>query len=80
MITTSIRADVTEKIMAEYIKKLQSMTPLELIAELFTYFEYIEESDSGRVFHPVCISNCRVLLHEPMEALLSTMKDRIGEV
>jgi hypothetical protein len=47
-----------------------------LVNEFFTkYLDYTEESDSGNMFNPIYISCCRVMMHEPLNKLLSRMKE-----
>lgn len=53
------------------------MTQNEMIAKLFEFLDYTEESDSGRVFHPITFSCCRVMMHQPFVDLLTEMKASI---
>ena len=45
------------------------------VKEFLRYLEMTEESDSGKVFHPVYISSCRVLVTERVNNLLNKMKE-----
>lgn len=47
----------------------------EAVRQFFAMLDIVEESDSGREFHPIYISNCRVMLQQPMENILKQMKD-----
>lgn len=70
----SIRLDSYEKTKQEYKKELSLKSVNELVVELFTYLDYTEESDSGRVFHPIDISCCRVAMSEPLSMLLYELR------
>jgi hypothetical protein len=51
----------------------------ELVKELFDeYLDVTEESDSGRVFHPIQVSCCRAMKSEPLGALLKRMRELSG--
>ena len=56
---------------------IELYSELELIERLFHYLDYKEESDNGRVFHPVSISSCRAMMMGPLNQLLTEMKSRI---
>jgi hypothetical protein len=45
------------------------------VKEFLRCLEMTEESDSGKVFHPVYISSCRVLVTERVNNLLKKMKE-----
>jgi len=47
----------------------------EAVKEFFAYLDMEEESDSGRIFHPISISCCRVMLHERVNSCLEKMKE-----
>jgi len=47
----------------------------ESVKEFFQYLDSTEESDSGVVFHPVHITCSRVLMMDPLNAVLIKMKD-----
>jgi 3'-phosphoadenosine 5'-phosphosulfate sulfotransferase (PAPS reductase)/FAD synthetase len=48
----------------------------EAVSELFSdYLDVVEESDSGREFHPIFISCCRALKLEPLNNLLKKLKE-----
>ena len=42
------------------------------------YLDQREESDSGRVFAPIYISNCRCMTLDPMSKLMSKMRELSG--
>lgn len=69
-----IRTDLAEPVREEYANNLNNLNSLGLIRELLSYLDYTEESDSGRVFHPVTISSCRVMAMEPLDMLLKQMR------
>lgn len=51
----------------------------ECVKEFFdNYLNYTEESDSGRMFHPISISCGRVMKMEPLETLLIEMQELSG--
>lgn len=50
-----------------------------LVKELFRYLDYQEESDGGRLFHPVTISCCRVLMMPAIDELLAELKTIVKE-
>jgi hypothetical protein len=63
------------------VHKLQAEND-ELKATMRGFFEDFlnvrEESDSGRVFAPITISSCRVMMTEPLSALLDKMRTLSG--
>ena len=47
----------------------------ECVKDFFeNYLDVQEESDSGRMFHPITISCCRAMKTEPLNKLLDEMK------
>ena len=42
------------------------------------YLNRVEESDSGKMFHPICISCCRAAMLEPLDKLLDRMAELSG--
>lgn len=56
-----------------YIKDEQRIQ--EKLQQFFEFLDYTEESDSGRVFHPITISSCRVLMTGPLNKVLEELKD-----
>jgi 3'-phosphoadenosine 5'-phosphosulfate sulfotransferase (PAPS reductase)/FAD synthetase len=50
-----------------------------LVKKLFYYLDYQEESDGGRMFHPVTISCCRALMTQPLNELLDEMRTIVTE-
>ena len=49
----------------------------ELIGEFFKLLDTVEESDSGREFHPVQITCCRTMMMEPLNKVLKEMKEQV---
>lgn len=47
----------------------------ELTVEFFKILDIVEESDSGKVFHPTFISCCRALTGPKLSAILKEMKE-----
>jgi hypothetical protein len=46
-----------------------------LVLDLLTMLESMEESDSGREFHPTTISSCRVMHTQRLSEILPRMKE-----
>ena len=42
------------------------------------YLNYTEESDSGKMFHPITVSCCRAMMTEPLSNLLDKMCELSG--
>lgn len=53
------------------------MTQNELVKELFRMLDTTEESDEGRIFHPITFSCCRSLMTEPFGRILRELKESI---
>ena len=51
----------------------------EAVKEFFAYLDIEEESDGGRLFHPITVSCCRVMLHERLNSCLTKMKELANE-
>lgn len=48
----------------------------QLVKSLFDdYLDIVEESDEGRLFHPIHVSCCRAMKTEPLNKLLRQMKE-----
>ncbi len=47
---------------------------LKAVDRFFEILETIEESDSGREFHPTTINSCRVMVTEELKDVLRIMK------
>lgn len=47
----------------------------ELVKELFELLDHTEESDSGKEFHPITISSCRVLMTERLNKVLAELRE-----
>ena len=45
-----------------------------LMVRLFEFLDLTEESDSGRIFHPITIGSCRADKLQPLNDLLKEMK------
>ena len=71
----AVMQDEADKCREEYRRELDNMELGDLVREFFTYLDYTEESDSGRTFHPVTVSSCRVLLTEPVGMVLKRMRE-----
>ena len=55
------------------------MTKLKkLVVEFLEILETVEESSSGRKFHPVTIESCRVMLTRRIGELLTEIKDMVS--
>jgi hypothetical protein len=61
----------------EYRTKLKELSSEGLIQELLSYLDYEEESDSGRVFHPIYISSTRALISPCIAMLIKEMRKRV---
>ncbi len=48
--------------------------PRRLAARLFAYLDIVEESDSGREFHPVSFGCCRAAWHEDLNRIMAELK------
>ena len=77
-ISFAARTDVTEILRKEYQEKLSKMPLEEVVREFLSYLEYTEETDSGRVFRPICISSVRALMNEPLEMVLELLKEKVN--
>ena len=68
--------------LAESIIKQQQIEIEALKAAVRSFFnDYLdqrEESDSGRVFAPIAISNCRCMTLDPMSKLMTKMRELSG--
>ena len=49
------------------------------VDKFFEFLDYTEETDSGVVFHPIQLSNVRVMLQEPVSNCLRRMKELAKE-
>lgn len=72
----SIRSNIHDQQVKDYLSELQKKSDRELIKEFISFLDYTEESDSGRVFHPISISSCRVMLTPALNMILQEMRDR----
>ncbi len=57
-----------------YQEKLSNMSLEAVVKEFLSYLDYTEESDSGRVFHPITIGSCRALMSEPLDMVMQTLR------
>ena len=51
----------------------------ECVREFFKILDSQEESEEGRMFHPVTIKCCRAMMIEPLNKLLDRMKELSNE-
>jgi 3'-phosphoadenosine 5'-phosphosulfate sulfotransferase (PAPS reductase)/FAD synthetase len=51
----------------------------ECVREFFKILDSQEESEEGRMFHPVTINCCRAMMIEPLNKLLDRMKELSNE-
>ena len=51
----------------------------ELTKEFFKILDEVEESESGREFHPVYISSCRVMKTQRLSEIFTDMKELIKD-
>ena len=71
-----------ERDIATTEKNITLMRDAELrvcVKEFFEkYLNYAEESDSGKMFHPITVSCCRVMMMQPVSDLLHKMCELSG--
>lgn len=72
----SIRQEHRDKEVAAYQEYIDGMSAPELMAEFINYLDYTEESDSGRVFHPIQISSVRVAMTPALDMVIKEMRKR----
>lgn len=65
----------SQRLVAARLAEWDSLRPL--VTEFFSYLDAEEESDSGRVFHPVQFGCCRAAWVEPMTKLLESMREKV---
>ena len=72
--------DIT--ILEKNIALIREQRDIELrvcVKEFFEkYLNHAEESDSGKMFHPITVSCCRVMMTEPLNNLLARMAELSG--
>jgi len=51
----------------------------QLVKKLFDMLDTTEESENGRLFHPIKISCCRAMMIEPLDQLLDEIKQEIQD-
>lgn len=73
----AVRADASEELKKYYAEKLDTLDLSELMKEFMSYLDYTEETDSGTVFHPICISSCRVLMTQPLGMCLEKIREAL---
>jgi hypothetical protein len=76
----AIRKDVSKILKQEYKELLDKMSLEELVEEFISYLDYQEESDSGRVFNPITIGSCRVLMSQPLDMVLTKLREKKDHV
>ncbi len=74
-ISFSVRTDATEDLRKEYQARLDGMALADLVKEFFSYLDYVEESESGREFHPITIGSCRVLMTQPLNMCMERLRE-----
>ena len=68
-----------EAIAAELRNEEDALELQQLVKEFFnTYLNRVEESDEGRLFNPITVSCCRVMMVKPLSELLSKMQELSG--
>lgn len=75
----SINADTAKEQAKAYQTDLSICSLEQLVQELFRYLDYTEESDSGREFHPITISSCRVCMSQPLAMLLEMLRSEAND-
>ena len=70
------RSDILRE---EYQKELDDLDLAGLVREFFSYLDYTEESDSGRVFNPITIGSCRVLMSQPLGMCLEMLREKVKD-
>ena len=70
--------DVTIKNYMKIFSKENKNNLHELLTEFFQILNTVEETDSGREFHPVYISSCRVMKTKRVIEIISEIKDIIN--
>jgi hypothetical protein len=73
----AVRSDISEERRKEYLNTLEHFSDKALLKEFLSYLDYTEESDSGRVFHPITIGCARCLMAPCLEMLLDEMRKRV---
>lgn len=48
-----------------------------LVKQLFEMLDHTEESDSGKLFHPITINCCRAMMVEPLNKVLADLKKAV---
>jgi hypothetical protein len=74
MFMLSVNLEESNRLREQYELVLDNMCIEELVEEFISYLEYREESESGRSFHPITISSCRVLMTEPLAMVIARLK------
>ena len=75
----SVNAEKHYQETKDYEIELSSKPIEEIVKELFDYLDYTEESESGRVFHPISFSSCRVGLSTPFTLVLAALRKKVNE-
>lgn len=58
----------------EYQQLVDSMDAFQLLREFFTYLDYCEQKENGPRY-PISISCGRVMMSEPLQLLLTRMRE-----
>lgn len=77
----SLAVNITKsnEIEKEYAQELSKMDVKQLVKELFSYLDYTEESESGRIFHPISIGSCRALISPCLDMTIKELRKKINE-
>jgi hypothetical protein len=73
----AVRSDRSEGLRKAYEETLDRMDLEALVREFLSYLDYTEETDSGREFHPICISSVRVLMSQPLGMCLTKLRETV---
>lgn len=64
--------------LSELVKEITERNDIVMtnLTELFAMLDYEEESDGGKMFHPVTISCCRVMMVQKLNTILNELKSQ----
>ncbi len=71
---------MTDEELRQSIEEVKARFELQLCVKEFfeKYLNHAEESDGGKMFHPITVSCCRVIMTEPLNNLLARMAELSG--
>ena len=75
----AVRKDLSDRRKADYAKTIDAMSLQDLVKEFFTYLDYVEETSSGREFHPITIGSCRILMSEPLDMCMKKLREAVSD-